>query len=163
MPRGLAAGVREACAVTDMSDCVPQESAKSKTGYANIIEVKGKFQARLQVKGDGRGGTRKRKQYALPGLFDTALEAAIFLAYVKEHLSTFCDEDGIPFKQLAERKERCGKAAPVQPVEAAQSTAVPAYAMATPIPCGMLPLPITAASPLPMAPLGYSPPFPQRI
>ena len=52
--------------------------------YTNIIEVKGKYQARLQVKGDGRGGQRKRKQYGVPGILDTALAAALYLAYFKE-------------------------------------------------------------------------------
>ena len=61
-------------------ELVLKRSVYSKTGFTNIITIKGKFQARLQVPGDGRGGTEKRKQYSLPGLFDTAEDAAIFLA-----------------------------------------------------------------------------------
>ena len=52
--------------------------------YTNVIEVGGKYQERWQLKGDGRGGVRKRKQHSLPGIFDTALEAATYLAYVKK-------------------------------------------------------------------------------
>ena len=54
--------------------------------YVNVIEVKGKFQARLQVPGDGRGGSSKRKQYPLPGLFDTPKEAAVLLAIIKRNM-----------------------------------------------------------------------------
>ena len=55
----------------DKSGLVLKLQPGSKTGYLGVIEVKGKFQGRLQVKGDGRGGVRKRKQYSLPVLFDT--------------------------------------------------------------------------------------------
>ena len=43
----------------------------SKTGYVGVIEVGLKYQARIQVPGDGRGGIAKRrqyKQYSVPGL-----------------------------------------------------------------------------------------------
>ena len=67
--RGLAAIAREALEEARLDPTlVPQESRTSKTGYTNVIEVKGKYQARLQVKGDGRGGQHKCKQYAVPGL-----------------------------------------------------------------------------------------------
>ena len=49
-----------------------ERSPWGKTGFVYVVEVKGKYQARLQVPGDGRGGSVKRKQHALPGLFDTA-------------------------------------------------------------------------------------------
>ena len=76
----------------------------SQTGYKNVIEIKGKYQARLQVKGDGRGGERKRKQHSLPGLFDTALEAALYLAFVKQEImEVMCDENGMPRKQNISR------------------------------------------------------------
>ena len=52
----------------------------------NVVEVKGKYQARLQVPGDGRGGSVKRKQHALPGLFDTAEDVAVALAVVKKQM-----------------------------------------------------------------------------
>ena len=54
-----------------------QLNPKSKTGYVGVIEVKGGlFQARVQVRGDGRGGNKKHKQHSLPGLFKSPEEAA---------------------------------------------------------------------------------------
>ena len=73
---------------------------------ANVIPVKGKFQARLQVAGDGRGGVKKRKQHSLPGLFSTALEAAQFLAL---------------FKKEYEERGHSGSDAPPQAEQAAQA------------------------------------------
>ena len=55
----------------------------SDTGFVGVIKIKGKFQARLQVPGDGRGGSKKRKQHSLPGLFDTVEDAAVHLAAYK--------------------------------------------------------------------------------
>ena len=100
----MAARARELFAITDRSNLVPQESVRSQTGYKNVIEVGGKYQARLQVKGDGRGGERKRKQHSLPGLFDTALEAVLYLAFVKQEImESMCDENGVPRKQKPEQ------------------------------------------------------------
>ena len=59
-------------------------STRASTGFVNVIKEKGKFQARLQVPGDGRGGTKKRRQVPLPGLFDTAEDAAFVLASFKQ-------------------------------------------------------------------------------
>ena len=151
----------------DTSTLVPQESRSSKTGYANVIEVKGgKFQARWQLPGEGRGGTRKRKQHSLPGLFDTALEAALYLAYVKKHgVEAFLNDDGSWCK--SERKARIGKTripmVPEPAVQAVPPPQVPAFGMATTIAGSILPLPIVAASPVPMQSLGYTPPFPCRL
>ena len=72
-------------------ELVLKRSVYSKTGFTNIITIKGKFQARLQVPGDGRGGTQKRKQYSLPGLFDTAEDAAIFLAAMERDMKAACE------------------------------------------------------------------------
>ena len=77
-----AAKVREELLTKDLSNLELKTSPISKTGYVGIIKIKGKFQARVQVPGDGRGGTRKRKQYPLPGLFGTARDAAQFRALV---------------------------------------------------------------------------------
>ena len=55
--------------------------------YVNVIEVKGKFQACLQVPGDGRGGAKKRKHQALPALFETAEDAAVYLASCKQGIA----------------------------------------------------------------------------
>ena len=101
MRDGIAADVRAMVAGLDKSDLWVQRSPLSRTGYTNVIKVKGgKYQARLQVKGDGRGGVRKRKQYSLPGVFDTALEAAYYLAWVVKH-GTENWENGIPAHCLA--------------------------------------------------------------
>ena len=56
MPNGFAARVREAIAMEDKSGLVLKLQPGSKTGYLGVIEVKGKFQGRVQIKGDGRGG-----------------------------------------------------------------------------------------------------------
>ena len=84
MPSGMAAEMRAALPTMDRSGVVLQRSAESKTGFVNVIEVKGKFQARLQVPGDGLGGSKKRKQVPLPGIFDTAEDAAFHLASFKK-------------------------------------------------------------------------------
>ena len=78
MPSGMAAEMRAALPTLDRDGLVLKRSPLSKTGFVNVIEVKGKYQARLQVPGDGRGGAKKRKQQALPGLFDTAEDAAVY-------------------------------------------------------------------------------------
>ena len=61
-----------------------ERSPYSSTGFKQIIKVGKQYQARLQVKGDGSGGSKKRKQHSLPGLFDTAEEAAEFRAWIKQ-------------------------------------------------------------------------------
>ena len=81
MPSGLAAQARAALQEIDREGLVPRRATgRSSTGFVNVIEIKGKFQARLQVPGDGRGGVKKRKQVPLPGLFDKAEDAALYLA-----------------------------------------------------------------------------------
>ena len=133
-----------------------KRSPYSSTGFTNIITIKGKFQARLQVPGDGRGGTQKRKQYALPGLFDTAEDAAIFLAATESSMRAACEGKLIaPPKQDKEHKLRTTK----QPA-APQPQQQLATAFAMPLCMPMSHLPIAAASPLPMQPLSY---VPQRI
>ena len=54
MPSGIAEAVRQQFATASKAGLVVQESRQSRTGYTNVIEVRGKYQARLQVKGDGR-------------------------------------------------------------------------------------------------------------
>ena len=77
MPNGMAAGMREVLATEEVFEDELEKAPLSKTGYVGVIEVKGKYQARIQVPGDGRGGTKKRGQHSLPGLFDTPRDAAI--------------------------------------------------------------------------------------
>ena len=72
MPSGMAAEYRELVAANwaERAGRTLQLNPKSKTGYVGVIQVKGGlFQARVQVRGDGRGGNKKRKQHSLPGLF----------------------------------------------------------------------------------------------
>ena len=80
MPNGMAAAAREAVAKENRDDLQLERTPWGRTGFVNVVEVKGKYQARLQAPGDGRGGSMKRKQHALPGLFDTAEDAAVMLA-----------------------------------------------------------------------------------
>ena len=101
MPSGMAAEMRAALPSIDRTGLVLQRSTKSLTGFVNVIEVKGKFQARLQVPGDGRGGEKKRKQVPLPGVFDTAEDAAVYLASFKKGL----EEAGMSAAQAAEKIE----------------------------------------------------------
>ena len=104
MPNGIAARVREAVALEDKSALVLKRQPGSKTGYVGVIEVKGKFQGRLQVKGDGRGGLQKRRQVAIPGLFDTAKEAAEMLAILVKAGPENLWPGGIPPKQDKQHK-----------------------------------------------------------
>ena len=137
-------------------ELVLKRSVYSKTGFTNIITIKGKFQARLQVPGDGRGGTEKRKQYSLPGLFDTAEDAAIFLAATESSMRAACDGKLIvPPKQDKKHKPRT-----TQQPAAPQPQQQLATAFAMPLCMPMSHLPIAAASPLPMQPLSC---VPQRI
>ena len=82
--------MREAVAKENRDAFQLERSPRSRTGFVNVIEVKGKYQARLQVPGDGRGGCTKRKQYSLPGLFDTPEEAAVLLAAAANGIGEHC-------------------------------------------------------------------------
>ena len=101
MPSGIAEAVRQQVAAANKDGLVVEESQRSLTGYTNVIEVGGKFQARLQVKGDGQ---RKRYQHPLPGLFDTAFEADQYLAILKRDFGA----EGVtpPARQIEKRKPR---------------------------------------------------------
>ena len=114
MPSGMAAQVRELLASSDKTGLVLQRAppgSRSSTGFVNVIKVKdGLFQARLQVKGDGRGGEKKRRQVAIPGLFKTAEEAAQLLALIKKiGPKTLWPEEGLPPKagQAAQAAQPC--------------------------------------------------------
>ena len=161
MPSGMAAQVRELLASSDKTGLVLQRAplgSSSKTGFVNVIEVKGGlFQARLQVKGDGRGGQKKRRQVPLPGLFETAEEAAQLLALIKKlGPTTFWPEEGVPPKQDKQHKQRSNAAASTEPMRAplVDAPMPPAVAFATPIPFPAMHAPLVAASPLPMMPFG---------
>ena len=108
MPSGLAVAVRQQLAMADKAGLLVllEKSPYSKTGYTNVIKVRGKYQARLQVKGDAE---RKRYQHPLPGLFETALEAAEYLAIVKRDFGA----DGVtpPPKQIEHRNAQAAQQA----------------------------------------------------
>ena len=105
----------------ERAELVLAKNPYSNTGFTGVIKIKNKFQARLQVPGDGRGGSKKRKQCSLPGLFDTAEEAAVLLAAYKKALKDAGEGVSSPVKQDTEHKPRTKKqpqqlAAP-QPLE----------------------------------------------
>ena len=83
MPKRMGADMREAIQCEDRSQLDLERTPWSNTGFIGVIKVGNKFQARLQVPGDGRGGSKKRKQHSLPGLFDTAEDAAVLRAVIK--------------------------------------------------------------------------------
>ena len=156
MPSGQAAHFRQAVAAVDRSQLDLQKNPYSNTGFTGIIKVKGgKFQARVQIPGEGRGGCKKRRQCSVPGVFDTAEDAAVSLALFKKELQK--DDDGrlrTPPKQNKPHKSRT-----VQPREPAATMPEPvapsfcmATAMAVPVPFMVQHAPIVAATPLPMRP-----------
>ena len=160
MPSGLAAQARAALQEIDREGLVPRRATgRSSTGFVNVIEIKGKFQARLQVPGDGRGGVKKRKQVPLPGLFDKAEDAALYLAsFTKGFL-----DHGLSAAEAAEMLIPLDKKhkprTPAQPAAAAPPLPQPVTTtVGMPMPMPMPCLPFVAASPVPMQSLGYFPP-----
>ena len=122
----------------------------------NVVEVKGKYQARLQVPGDGRGGSVKRKQHALPGLFDTAEEAAVMLVAVKKQMKAHNNGKLVaPPKQDKPHKQRSSQLeAPLPAAPTPEPLSMPAQrplavAYAVPMPLGMLHMPCVVALPVP--------------
>ena len=98
----------------------PKLSLCSATGYAGVGLIKGKYQARFFDKSRG-------KQRAVPGLYKTALEAALALAWAK-HLVKAHAQEGEAMPSPAKRKSRLPSASPkvlimpiamAMPVEAA--------------------------------------------
>ena len=166
MPSGLAEAVRRQLAASDKAGLQLERSPYSQTGFKNVIEVKGgKYQARVHAKSDG---TRKRRQYSIPGLFESAQEAAEYLALMKKMgMEGLVDEHGVPFRQDKEHKRRKQRQEPVLPQLTAELTMTApqpqmtpvATVMAVPMTCAMPHAPIVLASPMPLQPLGYTPPF----
>ena len=163
MPSGKAAEMRATLPTLDRTGLVLERSEKSKTGFTNIIEVGGLFQARLQVPGDGRGGSKKRKQVPLPGVFKEAEDAAVFLASFKKGMK----EAGLSAAEAAEQIEpQDKKHKPRKPEQPAVPPTLPMFALeppvtvvGMPIPFAMHHAPFVAASPLPMQPLRFAPHF----
>ena len=155
MPSGLAAQYREAVAEADRSQLVLEKNVWSSTGFTGVTKVKGKYQARVQVPGDGRGGSKKRRQHSLPGLFATAEDAAVSLALFKQNMLR--DAEGrlrTPPKQNQRRKERSRqpKKPEPAPVPLLQPPMSMPTAMAVCVPFLVQHAPIVAATPLPMQP-----------
>ena len=156
MPSGLAVAAREAVAKENRDELQLERTPWGKTGFVNVIEVKGKYQARLQVAGDGRGGSTKRKQCSLPGLFDTAEDAAVMLAaYKREMKASTGGKLFVPPKIDKPHKPRAKATVPnvasPLPVQLPQSPV--ATAVAVPMLFPMAHLPFAVALPLPMRPL----------
>ena len=151
--------MREAVATENTENLEVESSPWSKTGYKNIIQVGGKYQARLQIPGDGRGGTTKRKQHSLAGLFDTPLEAAISLAVIKRDMMATYGKLVVPPKQIEVRKPRRKSAQPAMATPVPQMPVPVATTVAVPMLYPMLDMPTATATPVPMQPLCDLPPF----
>ena len=162
MPRGQAAAMREAVSKENVAELVPEQTPWNKTGFVGVQKAGSMFRARLQVPGDGRGGTTKRRQYHVPGLFNTAEEAAVALAIMKrDMMARNGGKVAVPEQQYKPRKSSGKKpcnatAAPLLPVVAHELMAT---AMAVPIASLVLHVPIAVASPLPRLPLGVAAPL----
>ena len=162
MPSGMAAAMRQLIAEENKEELELKRTPWSKTGFVNVIKIGGMFQARLQVPGDGRGGTRKRQQCPLPGLFETAEDAAVMLAKVEKMMK---EKNGgkvvVPKKQNKPHKPRTKKATPA--VASPLPPPMPAMPVATTVAFPMLypmqNMPFAAAVPLPMQPLCEVPMF----
>jgi len=148
--------MRELIAKEDRAELELERTPWGRTGFVNVVKVKNKFQARLQVPGDGRGGCAKRKQHSLPGLFDTAAEAAVMLAVVKRNMRAsnggklfVPPKQDKPHKQRSSQLEAPPPAAPMlEPLSMpAQRPLAVAHAVSMPLP--MLHVPCVVASPVP--------------
>ena len=168
MPRGggFAAEARKIVAEFRASgESIELERAPcATTGFTNVVYIKGQYQARLQVPGDGRGGIVKRKQCALPGLFPNAEDAAIYLALVKRDMKAANDGKLVAppaiDKQHKPRSRQRLQPAATQLRPQPEPPQLPmTMAMTTPLAMPMLHVPFATVSPLlPMRPLGYTPP-----
>ena len=58
MPKRMGAEMRELVMVEDRSQLQLERNVWSSTGFKHVIKVGQKFQARLQVPGDGQGGSK---------------------------------------------------------------------------------------------------------
>ena len=154
MPRKLGAEVREQLAREDRSQLQLERSAWNETGFVGVSKVGKGYQARVNVPGDGRGGSKKRRQHSLPGPFDTAEDAAVARALVIKGFKESGDgKIHSPPKQNKKHKPRVQPAKPAQPaLEPAMQMPV-ATAVAVPLASMMPQLPIVPATPFPMQPL----------
>ena len=163
MPSLMTAEMRAWVAAQDVPLDELERAPLSKTGFVGVILVKGRYQARVQVPGEGRGGSVKRRQHSLPGLFETATEAAICRAACIRDLRN--SNNGVccpPPKQDRQHKSRVVKK-PCEPV-ATMSPHVPVQspmptAVGMPLSVPMFHVPFATVSPLPMQQLSYYAPL----
>ena len=158
MPNGMADSMRDYVAslsAAERAALVLKKNPYSSTGFVGVTLIKNKFQARLQVPGDGRGGSKKRKQCSLPGLFDKPEEAALYLAAYKKALQDAGEAVSSPPKQDKKHKPRTKPDVPAAPQPLQPRQLPMATAMAMPMPMPMCQLPFAVASPLPMQPLCF--------
>ena len=149
--------MREAVRTENRENLELERTPWNNTGFVNVIKVKNKFQARLQVPGEGRGGSAKRKQHSLPGLFDTAEEAAVMLAIIKREMKASTGGKLFaPPKINKPHKPRTRPAVanPASPMPVLPPQLPVATAVALPTAFLMPNLPFAVASPIPMPPLG---------
>ena len=168
MPKSKAREIRQVVSqmIADgqTADLELKRSAWNRTGFTNVTEVKpGLFQARVQVKGDGRGGCKKRKQVPLNGLFPTALEAAVYKTLMEEQMYEKEGKLVEHEKTNKPHKPRTKPAQPQQPVTVHAHAPMPQQpataVMGVPVPFIVQNVPFAAASPLPMRMLEYTPPY----
>ena len=160
MPSGMAEDMRALVATENITDDELERAPLSKTGYVGVIVVGLKYQARIQVPGDGRGGTAKRRQYSVPGLFETPKEAAIIRASIMKGMKE--SNNGrlfVPPKQDKQHKPRKVKTQPAAATPPPEPLRQPvATTVAMPLSMPFWQLPFASVSPLPMQQLGYFPP-----
>ena len=149
--------MRALIAAEDREQLQLERSGWNKTGFTGVSKVGNGYQARIQVPGDGRGGSKKRRQHSLPGLFDTAEDAAVMRAVIIRGFKNSGDgKVHSPPKQNKKHKPRVQPPQPAQPALEPMQMPV-ATAMALPL-ANMMPLvPLVPATPLPMQPLLFAP------
>ena len=151
MPRQLGAELREQLALEDRAELQLERSAWNATGFVGVSKVGKGYQARFNVPGDGRGGSKKRRQHSLPGPFDTAEDAAVARALVIKGFKESGDgKIHSPPKQNKKHKPRVQPAKPAQPALEPVQTPLVATTVAVPLASMMPQLPIVPATPFPM-------------
>ena len=158
MPRLKAAELLVAARAENFAEHELERTAFNMTGFIGVGMIDGKYQARINVPGDGRGGMRKRAQKSLPGLYDTPRDAALVRA---SFIKTLKENNGgqicAPPTSDKPHKPR-PKKQPVQPVQPQPLQSPMPTAMGMPLAMPMWNVPFAAVSPLPMQQLGYTPP-----
>ena len=158
MPRLKAAELLVAARAENFAEHELERTAFNLTGFVGVGMNKGKYQARVNVPGDGRGGKRKRAQKPLPGLYETPRDAALVRAHFVKVLKEsnggkMCAPPTSHKPHKPRPKKQPAQPAAPQPLQSPMPTA-----MGMPLAMPMWHLPFAAVSPLPMQQLGYMPP-----